>query len=163
VAPATPAIPTKTPRLPDGRPDWLTQCTKLCGAACCRYIGVPIAPARTAAEFDEWRWYLAHAGVSIYRSSRQWYLNVETRCQYLTAERTCAVYATRPRTCADYDPSSCEWQDPDGVWDTVFHTPEELARWLDARRTRRAAAARARRARRRRAARKPRRAARRSA
>ncbi len=146
------SIPAKTPRLPDGRPDWLTQCTKLCGAACCRYIGVPIEAPTCARDWDDWRWYLSHEGISIYKDSGQWYLNVETRCGHLTPELTCAIYETRPETCAEYDPSACEWQDPEGVWEIHFSTHEELEAYLRKKKNRRNAQARKRRAA---AARKP--------
>ena len=123
-----------------------------CNAACCRYIGVPIEAPTCARDWDDWRWYLAHEGSTIYKDSGQWYLNVETRCGHLTPELTCAIYETRPETCAEYDPSACEWQDPDGVWEIHLGTPEELEAFLRKKKDRRNAQSRKRRAA---AARKP--------
>lgn len=139
-------VPAKTPRFADGRPDWLTQCTKLCKGACCKYIGVPIDAPDTAREWDDWRWYLAHEGISIYKDAGRWYLNIATRCTYLTADLKCGIYETRPQTCAEYDPSACEWQSPESVWDVHFENPEELAEHLRHKKIASNAKARARRA-----------------
>jgi Fe-S-cluster containining protein len=139
-------VPAKTPRLPDGRPDWLKQCTKLCLGACCKYIGVPIDAPDTAREWDDWRWYVAHEGISIYKDAGSWYLNIETRCTYLDKDLKCGIYETRPQTCAEYDPSACEWQEPDAVWDMHFATPEDIEAHLRQKKEARNAKARARRA-----------------
>jgi Fe-S-cluster containining protein len=139
-------VPAKTPRFADGRPDWLKQCTKMCEAACCKYIGVPIDAPDTAREWDDWRWYLAHEGISIYKHSGQWYLNIETRCTKLDKDLKCGIYETRPQTCAEYDPSGCEWQQPDTLWDVSFSTMEDLEAHLQKKKGSRNAKARARRA-----------------
>jgi Fe-S-cluster containining protein len=145
-------LPVVTPRFPDGRPDFLTQCTKLCGARCCRYVSLPIPAAKTKEEFDDWRWYVSHEGVSIFKDGNSWYFCVETRCRHLQADNACAIYETRPMVCRDYDPTDCEFVVPDGAFDVEFKGPEDLEAWLRKKKEHRNRLARLRRRRRRKAA-----------
>ncbi|MGQ0614374.1 MAG: YkgJ family cysteine cluster protein [Planctomycetaceae bacterium] len=129
--------PPKTPLLRDGRPDWLKQCTKLCGARCCRYVALPIEAPRTVRDFDDWRWYLSHEGISIYKAGNTWHICFETRCRNLLPDNRCDIYETRPAVCKEYDPGECEWQDPKSATSIEFHSPEDLAAWRAAKRRRR--------------------------
>jgi Fe-S-cluster containining protein len=136
-------LPPRTPLFPDGRPDWLRQCTRLCGARCCRYVALPIDAPRTKRDFDDWRWYLSHEGVTIYKDGNVWHLAFETRCRNLLPDNRCAIYDTRPAICKEYDPKDCEFHEPDARFPVQLESVEDLEAWLRAR-------ARKRRARRRR-------------
>lgn len=138
-------LPRKTPRHPDGRPDWLAQCTRLCVARCCTYVALPIDAASSPEEYDNWRWFLMHDGVSIYKSGNRWHLCFQTRCANLTERNLCRIYETRPAVCKDYDPACCEFHDPKAAAETELKSPADLERWLAARRRRRNRLARERR------------------
>ena len=50
-----------------------------------------------------------------------------------------------PATCAEYDPTECEWQSPDDVWEVCFNHPDEVEAYFRRKREARNAKARARR------------------
>src|SRR6188474_3025728 len=89
-------------------------CGQLCGARCCRYVTISIDPPRSAEDWDEIRWWLLHAGVSVYRDEEgDWAVCVETRCSNLTSDNLCGVWPNHPTICQEHDPTICEFRDAD--------------------------------------------------
>lgn len=131
-------------------------CSQQCQGRCCQYIIVKIPAPRSRADHQEIRWWVAHHGVSVHIAQRKWYLQVFTRCGYLTPNNLCGAYEQRPDVCRDYDPSSCEFT---GELDTEreFTTMDEYDRYLaEQRRQRRIARQKRRRKQRRKGRRAPR-------
>ena len=118
--------------------DQLTICTKDCGARCCRYLTVAVPAPRTRNDWDELRWWLAHAGTMVTRDEDGWMLHVETRCGHLADDNTCRVYDHRMIACEEYDAASCEFTD-DVAYDVCLKTELDLADHLEARGLKRAA------------------------
>lgn len=107
-------------------------CTRECGARCCRYITTAIQPPRAHDDWDEIRWWLAHAGTMVTKDEDGWMLHVETRCRHLAEDRTCRIYGHRMRTCEDYDPRACEFT-AEVEYDVNLRTEADLADYLEAR------------------------------
>ena len=116
-------------------------CMVSCKAKCCKYYSLSIDTPRSAADFDDIRWYLMHERTNVYKYEGVWYLLVEARCRHLTPENACGIYDRRPRTCADYDPSACEYTG-DVPYDLYFRDDTELETWLAQRAAKRKAARR---------------------
>lgn len=113
-------------------------CSQECKARCCQYIIVKIPAPRTKADHEEIRWWVAHEGVSVHIAQRKWYLQIFTRCQYLTIDNLCAAYDKRPDVCRDYDPGDCEYTGELDI-EREFHTMEDYDRYLEEKRRRRLA------------------------
>jgi Fe-S-cluster containining protein len=104
-----------------------------CVGKCCRYFTVPIKTPRTKADFDEYRWYLAHGQTVIFtetetkngKSLTRWNLVVWTLCQYLLPDNRCGIYDTRPQVCRDYKSEDCEYDTP-WVFEQSFETPDSI-------------------------------------
>lgn len=105
-------------------------CSQQCQARCCKYIIVKIPAPRTRADHEEIRWWVAHEGISVHIAQRKWYLQVFTRCSYLTPTNLCGAYEKRPEVCRDYDPGDCEFTAKVDI-EREFHTMEEYDRYLE--------------------------------
>ena len=100
-----------------------------CGAKCCRYVAVEIDKPTSKADLDDVRWYVAHENVSVFIEDGDWYINFESRCQYLTPDNRCAIYDHKPRICTSHSPKECEHGD--GESDRIeFHTPAEVEEFV---------------------------------
>jgi len=111
-------------------------CSQQCQARCCQYIIVKIPAPRTQTDQEEIRWWVAHQGVSVHISQRKWYLQVFTRCSFLTPNNLCGAYENRPEVCRDYDPSHCEFT-ATVEFDREFKTMEEYDCYLEEKRRQR--------------------------
>lgn len=119
-------------------------CREQCQAKCCKYITVHIDPPTRRIDREEIRWFLCHRDVSVRFESRKWCLQVDTPCENLQADNTCAIYDTRPDICREYHHRECDHlggKDDDTL---VFTTPEQfeqfIAKRLERRRRKRKAA-----------------------
>jgi hypothetical protein len=102
---------------------------------CCTYVAVRIDNPRSNADYDHVHWYLSHRGVSVYVDwDGDFYLEFETRCDHLTAARTCGIYRERPEICADFSWDECEKGTGEPGHKLRFETPEQFATWFAARR-----------------------------
>jgi Fe-S-cluster containining protein len=107
---------------------------------------MPTDRPRTRADVDELKWHIQYEGVSAFVANRRWYIQVRSRCKYLTRENLCSIYERRPQRCRRHNPPDCERH---GDYFTVrLDTPEELeahvAAGREARNARRRALRRAR-------------------
>lgn len=60
-------------------------------------------------EFDDIRWYLSHEHTTVFVEKGKWYLDVHTKCRYLSeTDYRCLNYERRPRICRKYDASGCD-------------------------------------------------------
>jgi len=106
-----------------------------CGGQCCRYFALQIDRPRSAEDFDHIRWYLAHQNVAIFIEGKDWYLQVNNQCHYLSQDGKCRMYENRPQICRDYgwdDSGETECHGPDRAsdHDYFFSTLEELEAYL---------------------------------
>ena len=117
----------------DGEPEGLTHghpC-HACGATCCRYVAVALAPPRGEDDRDLIHWYLSHTGVCIYiDKDEDWWVQVGTACRHIAADGGCGVYESRPQLCRDYGSDACERADHDGENIAEFTTVEEFERFF---------------------------------
>jgi hypothetical protein len=116
----------------------LITCTRHCGARCCRYITVTVPAPRSAADWDEVRWWLAHEGTLVTRDDEGWMLHVMTRCRNLENDNSCGVYPDHMATCKEYDPKDCEFTG-DVPFDVELRSEQDLAAYLEKRGLKRAA------------------------
>lgn len=115
-----------------GSVDPVEVCTRQCGARCCRYVTVTVPTPRSHADWDEFRWWLAHGGTMLTHGDDGWMLHVETRCAHLGPANLCRIYAHRMTACADYDFATCEFQ-VDVPFDVELRTEADLADHLERR------------------------------
>jgi Fe-S-cluster containining protein len=97
-----------------------------CAALCCRYFSLPVDTPKTAKDFDDIRWYLAHEGVTVYVDEGTWYVSVAAKCKYLRHDNLCAVYEHRPRICASYSERNCDYHGGDYGYSHFFSDVEQL-------------------------------------
>ncbi len=121
-----------------GPKDQLKICTLDCGARCCRYITVTVEHPKAENDWDEFRWWLAHADTTVTKSVDGWMLHVAVKCRHLAPDNTCGIYDHRMIACAEYDAAACEFTD-DVPWDECFKTEADLAEYLERRRLKRGA------------------------
>ena len=118
--------------------DQLRICTVACGGRCCRYITASVATPRGRTDWDEIRWWLAHAGVMVTKDEDGWMLHVQTPCSHLRPDKTCGIYDHRMVTCSDYDAENCEFTD-DVPYDVQLRSEDDLADYLEEKRLKRGA------------------------
>ncbi len=97
-----------------------------CTALCCRYFALEIDEPDSPEEFDDIRWYLAHENVHIFVEDDQWYLSVQTRCQYLQDDNKCGIYEDRPKICRQYSTDNCDYHTGQYDFQQYFTKPEQL-------------------------------------
>ena len=79
-----------------------------CESKCCRYFGLQIDTPRRKEDFENIRWFLAHKGVTVFVESKKWYLELDSRCRYLTKANRCRIYDKRPLICREHSSTTCE-------------------------------------------------------
>ncbi len=97
-----------------------------CTAVCCNYIALPIEKPTTRRDFDDIRWYVMHAGISVFVEDGDWYLQVATRCDNLQPDNLCRIYTTRPAICREYKAGECDYEGGDYHYEVHFKSPEEV-------------------------------------
>ena len=97
-----------------------------CTGACCRYVALPIDEPETQADFDDVRWFLMHAHVSVFVEEGAWYIAFETPCRQLQPDQRCGAYGTRPKVCRAYSADECDYHSGDYGWEHHFTSPEHL-------------------------------------
>ncbi|MCB9897424.1 MAG: YkgJ family cysteine cluster protein [Planctomycetes bacterium] len=117
-----------------------------CTALCCHYFALEIDAPEERADFENLRWYILHEDTELFIDGGAWFLQINRKCTWLAGNK-CGRYEDRPAICAEYDNTEC---DLDGITaERHFRTIEELEayreEWVverEAKRSRRAAAAR---------------------
>jgi len=104
------------------------KCQQECGARCCRYITVILPAPRSKWDLDEWGWFLAHEGISIYFAGRRWRMEMRLRCRYLNHRNACTIYGQRPEVCRFYSQEFCEFSRRSKHLHH-FDSKEEFDRW----------------------------------
>ncbi|MEN8159117.1 MAG: YkgJ family cysteine cluster protein [Myxococcota bacterium] len=104
-------------------------------AKCCLYTAIEIDSPAAMTDYDNVIWYLYHENVTIFVDwEGQWYVKFDSRCENLTSEGLCGIYATRPAICKDFDWKECEnHMTPDeGPADKLaFETAPEFLAWFE--------------------------------
>lgn len=107
-----------------------------CGL-CCTYIAVEIDNPSDFEDYDNIFWYLAHKGVSVYVDfESDWFIEFETVCKNLSAEKTCGIYEQRPHMCSSFSWDECEKTTQEAAWKFRFTTPDELFAYVEKKRPR---------------------------
>jgi len=101
-----------------------------CTGICCRYLALPIDTPEDRDDFDDIRWYLLHAGVSVFVEDGEWYLYVASDCQYLQPDFRCRSYKTRPCICREYTTENCDYHSGEYGWEHHFTCPEHLDEYV---------------------------------
>ncbi|HIE10921.1 MAG TPA: YkgJ family cysteine cluster protein [Kiritimatiellae bacterium] len=104
-----------------------------CDARCCRYLAIEIDRPRTAADYDDIRWYLLHRQVAVFIDHDGiWHLEFRSRCEALGPDNRCTIYGCRPRICRKHgEENLCEFHaSPYAVY---MRTVEDLERYRAAR------------------------------
>jgi Fe-S-cluster containining protein len=112
----------------------LSEICRTCGARCCRYIATEIDTPTCKRDYDHIRWYLLHETVHVFMDhDNDWYLEVESPCEYLGPDGRCMNYEHRPRICRKYgaDDLNCEFLSEDEPHVIRFSTATEYEDWLD--------------------------------
>ena len=98
-----------------------------CGATCCRYVAVALAPPRDGGDRDLIHWYLSHQQVCVYiDKDGDWWVQVGTDCRHIAAGGGCGIYESRPQLCRDYGTHACERADHDDENIAEFTTVEQF-------------------------------------
>ncbi len=103
-----------------------------CSALCCRYFALGIDEPETPEEFDDVRWYLAHENVHVFVEDGDWYLAVQTKCQYLQDDNRCGIYEDRPKICREYSTENCDYHIGQYDYDQYFICPTQLEAYAQA-------------------------------
>jgi len=105
-----------------------TPCEE-CNARCCRYLAIEIDTPRTAADYDDIRWYLLHRRVAVFIDhDGVWHLEFRSPCEALGKDNRCKIYDSRPRICRKHgEENLCEFHaSPYAVY---MRTVEDLERY----------------------------------
>ena len=89
------------------------QCKKCLPAKCCTYFSLGVDEPEDRKDFEAMLWQIAHKGVSFYIYRKDWYLMVDSKCNFLTKDNKCAIYETRPYICKEHSIESCEYTETD--------------------------------------------------
>lgn len=103
-----------------------------CSALCCRYFALEIDEPDTPEAIDDVRWYLAHESVHVFIEDEDWYLAIQTKCQYLAPDNRCGIYEDRPRVCREYTTDNCDFHTGSYEFDQYFTSPEQLEAFAQA-------------------------------
>jgi Fe-S-cluster containining protein len=120
---------TKKPRRQDLKPGEVL-CT-YCTAKCCRYFALNIDTPKKWDDYDMIRWYLAHDHTAIFVEDGDWYLLIQTKCNYLMDDNRCAIYDDRMEICRKYTTVNCEYDD-DATYEKYFDAPEQIWEYAEA-------------------------------
>lgn len=102
-----------------------------CAGLCCRYVALPIDKPTSRSDYDDIRWYLAHEGFSIFVEDDEWYVNIASRCKYLSDDNLCAIYLKRPKICRQYKDNNCDYHGGDYGYDLYFSSTEEIDEYIE--------------------------------
>jgi uncharacterized protein len=104
---------------------------------CCTYVATQIDDPHTFAQYENVHWYLTHENVGVYIDfDGDWYIEFQTKCRHLTAEKTCDIYETRPLVCSEFSFLDCERNTGEQAWKYYFKSQEDLVEFLRTKRPR---------------------------
>jgi uncharacterized protein len=101
-----------------------------CESKCCRYFALQIDTPRAKDDFENIRWFLCHEDVAVFIEKKKWYLEIKTKCRYLTKNNLCGIYDKRPLICREHDNSTCEMAAGHFNHTHSFDSLEEFDRYL---------------------------------
>ena len=102
------------------------QCSKCLPSKCCTYFSFGIDEPETRKDFEALLWQIAHQKVSFYVYRNDWYIMINNRCRFLTANNQCAIYFQRPYICREHDTKDCEYNGGDNEFTEHFKSYDEL-------------------------------------
>jgi len=93
------------------------------------YFSTEIDTPKTARDFDDVLWMLAHRDVEIYTKRSRWYVMVNNPCRFYDPARGCLIYPSRPRICRQHHTDECEF-DEEYDFDLHFRSYQDLERYF---------------------------------
>lgn len=102
-----------------------------CTAACCRYLALPLDKPGSARDYDDIRWYLMHAGVSVFVEEGDWFIQYATTCKNLGDDNRCTIYETRPDICREYKAEGCDYSGGNYGYDHLFTHPKQIEEFYE--------------------------------
>jgi len=78
-------------------------CKNECKAYCCNTITVVLKNNRTPEEENEVQLILAHNGTHFKEKDGVQYIEIESKCKFLTNDNACSIYEKRFNTCRKYE------------------------------------------------------------
>jgi len=78
-------------------------CKNECKAYCCNFITVTLKNNRTPQEENEVQLILAHEGTNFGEKDGVQYIEIKSRCKFLTEKNECSIYDKRFDTCRRYE------------------------------------------------------------
>lgn len=83
----------------------MDECKKYlseCEARCCKVITLLLKKNRTPEEEDDTQLVLAHEGTVLKEEEGVQYIEIDSRCKYLTKDNECSIYDKRFNLCKRY-------------------------------------------------------------
>jgi uncharacterized protein len=102
-----------------------------CAGLCCRYFALPLDNPKTAADYDNIRWYLCHENCVVFIEKRQWYIGIMARCKHLMEDNRCGIYEQRPRICRGYSTDNCDYHGGEYEFSKLFTSAEQLREYAE--------------------------------
>lgn len=81
----------------------LNICKDICKAYCCNVLTLMLKNNRTPEEENEVQLILAHNGTHFKEKDGVQYIEIESRCKFLTMDNECSIYDKRFNTCRKYE------------------------------------------------------------
>ncbi|MCE5187440.1 MAG: YkgJ family cysteine cluster protein [Planctomycetaceae bacterium] len=109
----------------------VTQACRKCNGKCCRYYALQIDTPTDWDEFDDIRWYLSHEDTSVFVEDGKWYLDVHTKCRYLSEmDYHCLNYELRPHICRKYDTDGCDLTGDGYEYEMQFTDDKQMEEYM---------------------------------
>ena len=99
-----------------------------CGGECCRSIAIKIDDPEDINDYEDFKWYLYHSGITVYLDTDgDWHVDFPVKCIHLTDDGKCKIYDDRPPVCRDYNVDECDNGD-DAV--ITFETAKDIDKYI---------------------------------
>ena len=106
------------------------QCKNCLPAKCCTYFAFEVDEPEDRKDYESLLWQIAHQNVSFYIYRKAWYIQVDSRCNFLTSENKCAIYETRPYICREHSIDTCEYVGEEYGFTEHFKSYDELLAYI---------------------------------
>lgn len=109
----------------------VTRACQKCTGRCCRYYALQLDTPEDWDEYDDIRWYLSHENTTIFVEEGKWYLNVHTKCKYLSEkDYRCLNYELRPAICRKYDTGGCDLTGDNYDYEMQFTSDKQMEEYM---------------------------------
>ena len=74
-----------------------------CDASCCKVITLLLKKSRNSNEENDVQLILSHEGTHLHKENGAEYIEIDTKCRFLTPENKCSIYEKRFNLCRRYE------------------------------------------------------------